>query len=422
MKNKFKTGNSTFFLFLVVTTILLLPLSLRAQSEDGPEIPVFVTLVSNGTINQTIETSGDILPKLGVNIHPEASGRIVTIMVDVGSPVKKGQELVTVYNDVQKAQLQQAQAAVTVAKAAIEMQKVMVETSQSSLVAAKAGVLSAEAQLKNLAATRERLQNLFSEGAVSRQQLDDVIAQHDSASARLTAAQSEVKRAQDMISSAKMTLEMRRADLIQAEANLNSVQVLLDNTVVRAPFDGIITARLVDPGAMASPAAPVLRIEQINPVKIVGTLIEKDLFKVIAQETEAMIRVDSIKQEFRGRVEKIYPSIESSSRTGRIEILLDNPDHSLRSGMFAKISLLIQTSANVPIISRESLLRHDENFYALVIEKGKAVKRLVKTGIINEDKVEIIDGLKAGEQIIAKGLEFIREGSPVKIAEGENKP
>lgn len=408
--------------FLLWSAIsLLLPVTLPAQNDNGKSlaIPVFAEKVTTGTINRRIETSGDILPLLGVNVHPEAAGRITEIFVDVGSKVKKGQELAQIYNDVQKAQLQQAQAAVTVSKAAIEMQKVMVETTQSALVAAKAGVEAAESQLKNLAVTRERLEKLFSEGAISRQQLDDVIAQHDSASARLTAAKSEEKRAGDAIQSAKMTLEMRRAELIQATANLNSVQVLLDNTLVRAPFDGVITARHADPGAMAGPAAPLFRIEQINPAKIIGTIIEKDLYLIEADKTPAVISVDAIREEYRGVVSRIYPAIDSTSRTGRIEILLQNPDLRLRSGMFAKISLLINTSENKPVVGRDALLKYENNYYAYLIENGHAVKRQVKVGIIDEDRVEVVEGLQPGELIISKGLEFIREGSAVKVSEGD---
>lgn len=407
-----------FLLLIALASTLELPPAMAAQNGNGSAIPVFIETVKTGTINRKIETSGEILPLLGVNLHPEASGRIIDIFVDVGSEVKKRQELVQIYNDVEKARLQQAQAAVTVAKAAIEMQKVMVETTQSALIAAKAGQEAAAAQLKNLAATRLRLEKLFDEGAISRQQLDDTIAQHDSASARLTAAESEVKRAQDTILSAKMTLEMRRAELIQATANLNAAQVLVDNSLLRAPFDGIITQRHADPGAMANPAAPVFRIEQINPAKVLGSIIEKDLYLIEAGKTEAIVSVDSIREEFKGTVSRIYPSIDSNSRTGRIEILLQNPQQHLRSGMFAKISLLIGTSENVPVVNRDSLLRYDNNYYAYLIIDGHAVKRQVKPGIINEERVEILEGLNPGDVIIARGLEFVREGSAVKAAEG----
>ncbi len=409
-------------LLLPMAAVIMFSFSLEGfctENSNGTAIPVFAEKVSTGTINRRIETSGEIVPLLGVNIHPEASGRITDIFVDVGSAVKKGKELAQIYNDVQKAQLQQSQAAVTVAKAAIEMQKVMVESTQSALIAAKAGKEAAEAQLKNLASTRLRLEKLFSEGAISRQQLDDVIAQHDSAAAGLTATNSEVKRASDAIQSARMTLEMRKAELIQASANLNSVQVHLDNTLMRAPFDGIITARHADPGAMAAPSAPVFRIEQLNPAKVIGSIIEKDLYLVEAGKTQVIVNVDSIKEEFKGTVSRIYPSIDSSSRTGRIEILLQNPENHLRSGMFARINLLINTSENVPIVARDSLLRYDNTYFAYLIIDGHAVKREVKTGIIDENRVEILEGLKPGDLIIAKGLEFIREGIAVKVSEGE---
>jgi len=421
-----KSTSAPMFSFKLVFTMLIsLTLTLTgtnkicAQNGNGIAIPVFAETVKTGTINRKIETSGEIVPLLGVNLHPEASGRIIGIFVDIGASVKKGQELAQIYNDVQKAQLQQSQAAVTVAKAAIEMQKVMVETTQSSLIAAKAGRNAAEAQLKNLAATRIRLENLFEEGAISRQQLDDVIAQHDSASAGLTAADSEVKRASDGILSAKMTLEMRRAELIQATANQNSVQVHLDNTLMRAPFDGIITARHADPGAMAVPSMPIFRIEQINPAKVIGSIIEKDLYLVEAGKTAAVVSIDSIQEDYRGTVAKIYPSIDSSSRTGRLEILLDNNELHLRSGMFARITLLINTSENVPVVARDSLMRYENKYFAYLIIDGHAVKREIKPGIIDENRVEILAGLKPGDLIIARGLEFIREGSSVKVSQGD---
>lgn len=407
-------------LLILLLMAFSLSSSVSAQNGNGAAIPVFAETVKTGTINRRIETSGEILPMLGVNLHPEASGRIIDIFVDIGSSVKKGQELAQIYNDVQKAQLQQSQAAVTVANAAIEMQKVIIETTQSALVAAKAGREAAEAQLKNLAATKTRLEKLFAEGAISRQQLDDVTAQHDSAAAGLTAAESEVKRASDAILSAKMTLEMRKAELIQATANQNSVKVHLENTLMRAPFDGIITARHADPGAMAAPSVPVFRIEQINPVKIIGSIIEKDLYLVEAGKTPAVVSIDSIQEDYRGTVARIYPSIDSSSRTGRLEILLQNPELHLRSGMFARISLLINTSENVPVVARDSLLRYDNKYFAYLIIDGHAVKREIKPGIIDENRVEIIDGLKPGDLIVAKGLEFIREGIAVKVSEGDH--
>ena len=117
---------------------------------------------------------------------------------------------------------------------------------------------------------------------------------------------------------------MRKAEQTQATANLNAVKVNLDKTVVDAPFDGVITARYEDPGANANMAKALFDIQQSNPVKIIGTVIEKDLYQLIAGKTNVAITVDSVEGVFKGIVDKIYPSIDNSSRTGKIEIHLRN--------------------------------------------------------------------------------------------------
>ena len=406
----------------VLLLFILISLSLAAQNENGSRvIPVFANRVEAGTINRKIETSADVLPLLGVDVHPDTGGRIVEIFVEVGAVVRKGQELAQINDDVQQAQFEQAKAAVTVAKAAIEMQKVMYESAQSSLIASNAGVESAAAQLKNLVQTRARLEKLLAEGAVSRQQLDDIMAQHDSANARFISANTEVSRANDAIMSAKMTIEVRRAELVQAEANLNAVKVALDNALVRAPFDGVIVSRRADPGAMANPAAPLFRIEQNNPVKIIASVIERDIDQIKVGKTRVLIQLDSIDEVYEAVVGLVYPSIDSHSRTGRVEILLKNPDNRLRTGMFAKLSFLLNTSSDVPIVARDSLVRYNGQHFAYVIENGCAIKRLVEIGIIDEARVEIVSGLTPGELIISRGLEFVREGSQVKVVESESE-
>ncbi|PKL49220.1 MAG: hypothetical protein CVV42_06745 [Candidatus Riflebacteria bacterium HGW-Riflebacteria-2] len=409
-------------LFVITVCFVLNAQPLLAQDAAvSRAIPVFAARVKTGTINRRIDTSADVLPLLGVSVHPEAAGRIIESYVDVGSLVKKGQELAKINDDVQQAQFAQAEAAVTVAKASIELQKVMFESAQSALLAAKAGVEAASAQQKNLAQTRIRLEKLLAEGAVSRQQFDDLIAQSDSANARLVAARTDVSRANDAVMSAKMTIGVRRAELIQAEANLNAVRVALENTMVRAPFDGVVVARLADPGAMANPAVSLFKVEQNNPVRIIASVIEKDIGQIKSGKTPVIIHLDSIDESYEALADLVYPAIDPVSKTGRVEILLKNPDGKIRSGMFARLSFLLKTSVDVPVVARESLIRHNGQHFVYVIENGRAVRRQVEPGIIDDARVEILSGLEAGEQIISRGLEFVREGSLVKIIESESE-
>ena len=389
------------------------------NNKNEQATPVYSQLVETKTISQKIKTSGEIKPMLGVGIIPETSGKIEEIYVDVGDFVKKGQKLAQINDETQQAQYAQAKASLNVANAAIKMQEVTIESAKSSLVSAKAAVEASESQLKNLTITRKRLEKLFSEGAVSRQDVDDIITKYDNANAAHISAQTNVKRASDAIQTALVTLEMRKAEQTQATANLNAVKVNLDKTVVDAPFDGVITARYEDPGANANVAKPLFDIQQSNPVKIVGTIIEKDLYQLVAGKTSVVITVDSVEGEFKGVVTKIYPSIDNSSRTGKIEIHLDNTDNKLRTGMFAKIDVLVTTHEKAVVVPRDSLVKYDNNYLAYVVEKQGnqyiAVKRDVKVGIFDDDRVEVISGLKAGDRLISKGTEFVREGAPVSI-------
>ena len=99
------------------------------------EVPVFASEVTLGTVSNIIKTSGEIHPIYGVNLNPEASGKITDLYVDVGSAVKKGEKLAQIDNKIQKAQFQEADSVVTVAKSAIKLQEVLIETSESKLVA-----------------------------------------------------------------------------------------------------------------------------------------------------------------------------------------------------------------------------------------------------------------------------------------------
>lgn len=377
--------------------------------------PVFSEIVKAETISQRIKTTGDIKPMLGVSLVPETSGKLEEILVDVGDVVKKGQKLAQINDEIQQAQYAQAMAALNLAKTSVESQKVAIESAKSALVSSKASVEASDSQLKNLTVTRKRLEKLFAEGAVSRQDVDDIITKYDNANAAHISAQSNVKRSSDAVQTALMGLEMRKAELAQAEANLNNVKVNLDHTIVDAPFDGVITARYADPGAKAETGQALFDIEQNSPVKIIGSVSEKDLYQIDGGQTEVIVKVDSLAGDFKGVVKKVYPSIDSSSRTGKIEIHMPNKDNTLRTGMFAKLEILVSTHEGAVIIPRDALVRYEGGCLTFVVENNRAVKRQIKIGIIDDNRVEVIEGLKAGERIISKGIEFIRDGALVSI-------
>lgn len=386
--------------------------------------PVIAQKVTTGDIHLQLVTSGEVEPALGVDLFPKISGQIVRFNVSEGSVVNEGDLMAEIDHRIQDTQLEQAEAALTVAQAAVDLQEVMVKTAQSGVTAARAQADAVRAQVTNLTASRTRLEKLHKEGAISRQQLDDVTAQHDAAQSQLVAATSNVNQASDGILSARMNLKMKRAQLVQAKANLHAVQVTREDAFIKAPFQGIVTRRHLDPGAMANPGQCLLRLEKMNPVKVIGTLVEKNLLLLQPGRTEVRVRTDSIDEEFTGTVAKIYPAIDPRTRTGQFEVIIDNPERKLRTGMFANIRLYLETAKEAVVVPRDALLAHNGDRAAIrVTPEGIAEKVKVRTGIVQEDRVQILEGLQPGDTIVTQGLEFIRVGGPVKaIMQQEGQP
>jgi multidrug efflux pump subunit AcrA (membrane-fusion protein) len=283
--------------------------------------------------------------------------------------------------------------------------------SESALVSAKAQAQAVKAQATNLASTRKRFEDLFREGAVSEQQLDDIVAQHDAVQAQLVAAEASIRQAEDGIQTNQVNLKMRKAQLLQAQANLNAAEVQRENAFVRAPFNGVITSRNVDPGAMANVGQPVFRLEQMNPVKVIGSLAEKDLMSLKPGETKVSVKVDLLDKEFKGVVDKVYPAIAAKTRTGRFEVVIDNPDNVLRSGMYATIMLALQTEPEAMIVSKDSLLSHSGQMFAIRVNRNGIAERVqVKIGIIQGSNAQVLDGLQAGVLLLLREQNWSRLG------------
>lgn len=414
--SEFKKPRRSTLLMLLVVVFLSGTLVLQAQAPDDAKIlPVIVQKAVASDISAQLLTSGEILPFLGADIHPKNGGEIIKVNVSEGSQVAPGDLLAEIDHRILDAQLEQAKAAVTVARSSLDAQAVLVKTSHSALVSAKAQASAVKAQVTNLTATRKRYQELFREGAVSEQQLDDVTAQHDAAQAQLVAAESGVRQAEDGIQTNQVNLKMRQAQLLQAEANLHAVEVQRENAFVRAPFAGIITRRMLDQGAMANVGQPIFRLEQMNPVKVIGTLVEKDLMLLIPGKTRAAVKVASVNRDFNGVVDKLYPAIAAKTRTGEFEVILDNPEMVLRSGMYAGIVLELDTAKNAVVISRDALLSHGSDMAVIRVDNNGLAERIpVKVGIIQGTRAQILEGLKVGDMIVGQGGELVKTGSYVK--------
>ncbi len=201
-----------------------------------------------------------------------------------------------------------------------------------------------------------------------------------------------------------------------------SYQFLLDNTMLKAPFDGVISGKYYENGEIYS-GAPIptigkaaISVVQINKLKaLVG--ISSYYFPVIRKGMKAVVKSDIYgDQTFSGEVLKKYPTIDNTTKTFTVEIVIRNDGLKLRPGMFAKIEINIGKDIALMIPSSAVIKQTGtNNMYVFINRNNIGVKKAVKTGNVIDDKIEIIDGIEENEELIIVGQNKLEDGVAIKV-------
>jgi len=186
---------------------------------------------------------------------------------------------------------------------------------------------------------------------------------------------------------------------------------------VESTLTGILGRVYVDIGENVALASPIALVVSADKVKIELDIPEKYLPKVILGQS-AKVEVDSWpKEQFPGSVTKISPVIDLSTRTAPVEITVENKEYRLKSGMFAKVKLVIEARDNVPVILKEAIMGHDPDSYVFVVEDKKAVLKKISLGIRQGPYFEVRQGLKEGDAVVIMGQQLIADGAFVEPEE-----
>lgn len=186
---------------------------------------------------------------------------------------------------------------------------------------------------------------------------------------------------------------------------------------VVSSLSGVVGKIYVDIGQQVNPNIPVALVLNMDKVKINLEIPERYLAK-LSLGLPAQISVDAYPEElFLGQITKISPVIDSLTRSIPIEITVDNPKHLLRSGMFAKVRLLLNVYKDVPVILKEAILGKEPEFYVYTVQNNRAVLKRVLLGIREGPYYQVSEGLKEGELVVIMGQQRIREGSLVSPEE-----
>lgn len=191
----------------------------------------------------------------------------------------------------------------------------------------------------------------------------------------------------------------------------------------RAPVESTLTGTVgrvyVDIGENVDPQTAVALVVDMDKAKTDLDIPEKYLAKISLGQL-AKISVDAYPgEEFSGKVTKISPVVDMSTRSSPIEITVENPGHRLKSGMFAKVSLIVREKKEVPVIMKEAIIGKEPDLYVFIIENNKALLKKISLGIRQGPYFEVRQGLKEGDLVVVMGQQRLTEGTQVKIEENK---
>lgn len=409
---KFKTKKLIIFLTIitVIASILITGCTKKEEAVQEEEVAVEVMETAKGNIDDVAKLSGKIEAEDAVYVLSKISGRVSEVLFEVGDHVVEGQPLVILETNELQAQLAQAEAALAAARANLSANEAGVFPQQVEQV--KSAFQQAEANYVNAKADYDRMKALFEADAISKQAFDAMTLKFSVAKTQYESAKEQLRLTEERV---PRNIDALRAQVGQAEAAVDLIRTNIDNSVIKAPVSGIISTKMINPGEIAAAGNPLASVVNIDKVKVVIDVAEEEINKV-KDGQEVNLSIDALgKEEKIKGVVSIVPPASSPTRLFQVKIDIENSDHRIKPGMFADVDIVTGTKENVIIAPKDAILIKKHGNIAYVVEDGKAVERLIKIGVTNGTQVEVVEGLKAGEKIVVKGQNLLKEGTPVKI-------
>jgi HlyD family secretion protein len=351
-------------------------------------VTVTTTAVTRTTIQNSITLNGKVKPVREAEISAKISGKVSQIYFELGQTVKQGDILFKLDDRDARLNLEQAEAALNMTRTALD----------SSLKTAETNYLDAKRDY-------ERLKRLYDKEIGSKQDLES--------------AESRYQLAEDTYNSAKLAAQNgttnARAQLEKARLAYEIAKTQLDYTVVRAPISGIIAAKDLKIGQYVGASATVATLADLSALTVETYVPEANINRLkLGDPVE--VSVPSISgQPFAGKTSAIAPAVDSATLNYPVKIRVSNREQRLKSGMFATVKLPLDQAERVLAVPLAALGEEAGRKYVFTVNRGVAVKKMIKTGLSDNRMVQVIEGLSENEAVAVKGLDQLKAGSKVII-------
>lgn len=352
----------TAALLAVVATQWLAGCGEKAKTVEANAPPVLVALAESLRFEDRIEATGELRAPNAAAVAAQVGGQITKLIRDEGAAAAA--------NDV----------------------VIEIDPERRDLEARNARAILAQADAQASEAERDlsRIEMLHKEGVAADAKLDSVRTQ----------------------------LRLARSSRDAAQAQLGMAERGARDSSVRAPFAGLIARRYVSEGEFVQPGQKLFDLVALDPIEVEFTLPERDSSRVVLGQPVAVRVAPFPNDVFQAEVSVIAPTIDPMTRTLRVKARMANTDGKLRPGLFARADLGVAVRENVVMIPEEAVLQRADGAVAYRINAaGRAERRAVKLGVIHNGRVEVREGLAAGDRVVVRGSDQLVDGSAVSLRE-----
>ncbi|PKA41405.1 efflux transporter periplasmic adaptor subunit [Rhizobium sullae] len=372
---------------LLIAALAISPAFAQETATTTPQqnLPaIVVTTAKTRALVDRVVATGTVKPVEEVYIQPQVEGlSIRALNADVGDKVAADSTLATLNDDALL--LQKSQMEATKAKG------------EATLAQLRAQLVEAEANAEQARQQQARAREMVKKGTVSTATVEQADATAASANAR--------------VKSAEQAIMVAQADLKVVDSQIADTDLRLARTDVRTPVAGTVSAKNAKVGAIALGSGdPLFTVIRDNDIELVAEVGESDIIKIEPGQ-KATISLAGSRDKLSGSVRLVSPTVDPTTRLGLVHILIDD-DRKARSGMYGSAEIIMRTAENVAL-PLSAVLTSSDGSSARRIEDGVVRFAKVETGIQDGAYIEIVKGLKDGDEVVAKAGAYVRDGDRI---------
>jgi HlyD family secretion protein len=412
----------------LVVLLGIVALAYRVLASETPEVEVVRAAAQGSDVagSTVLSASGYVVAHHKISVNSKVTGRLAWIGVEKGDKVKEGQVLVRLEDQEFRAQYEQARGAVESAKA--RLAELEHGSRPEEIQQADHNLAEARATAANDKITLDRTRELFAQGVVSKQNLDDATARYDASQQKVNSLEQSFQLAK--LGPRSEQVQRARGDLLQAEGTMAYAKSQLDATVIRAPVSGTILERTAEKGELVTaqfasgaeggPRGSVVALADLSDIQVELDIAQDDFAK-LSPKQEGVVTLDAFKdRSYKGVIAEMSPEANRQKATVQVKVQIQNPDAYLRPEMNATVQFKAadeKTSApkqSWVFVPTAALRDKDGAKFVLIAFNGKALRRAVHVQGQRSGGY-LVDSLVGGENVITTAPANIQDGQKIRI-------